>query len=103
MYYKHLESLAQLVEQIARFVVLLLWQSARKTVRSFEHRRCATNLKPLDSNMYFKHLEPLAQLVEHLTFNQRVEGSSPSWLTKFLLNNESEFRNFFKRAPWSSG
>ncbi len=25
--------------------------------------------------------EPLAQLVEHLTFNQRVEGSSPSWLT----------------------
>ena len=25
-------------------------------------------------------LEPLAQLVEHLTFNQRVEGSSPSWL-----------------------
>ncbi|CAI8699251.1 hypothetical protein EMIT074MI3_10003 [Bacillus licheniformis] len=26
-------------------------------------------------------MEPLAQLVEHLTFNQRVEGSSPSWLT----------------------
>jgi hypothetical protein len=26
-------------------------------------------------------LEPLAQLVEHLTFNQGVEGSSPSWLT----------------------
>jgi hypothetical protein len=28
-----------------------------------------------------KGFEPLAQLVEHLTFNQRVEGSSPSWLT----------------------
>ena len=28
--------------------------------------------------------EPLAQLVEHLTFNQRVEGSSPSWLTSFF-------------------
>ncbi|CDN43411.1 hypothetical protein BN871_CX_00070 [Paenibacillus sp. P22] len=27
--------------------------------------------------------EPLAQLVEHLTFNQGVEGSSPSWLTIF--------------------
>ncbi len=27
--------------------------------------------------------EPLAQLVEHLTFNQRVEGSSPSWLIIF--------------------
>ena len=27
------------------------------------------------------YFEPLAQLVEHLTFNQRVEGSSPSWLT----------------------
>ena len=25
--------------------------------------------------------EPLAQQVEHLTFNQGVEGSSPSWLT----------------------
>ncbi len=27
------------------------------------------------------HFEPLAQLVEHLTFNQGVDGSSPSWLT----------------------
>ena len=27
--------------------------------------------------------EPLAQLVEHLTFNQRVAGSSPAWLTIF--------------------
>ena len=26
------------------------------------------------------HLEPLAQLVEHLTFNQRVAGSSPARL-----------------------
>lgn len=25
---------------------------------------------------------PLAQSVEHLTFNQGVEGSIPSWLTK---------------------
>ena len=31
------------------------------------------------------YLEPLAQLVEHLTFNQRVEGSSPSWLIRFFL------------------
>ncbi len=29
--------------------------------------------------------EPLAQLVEHLTFNQGVEGSSPSWLTIFTI------------------
>jgi hypothetical protein len=28
----------------------------------------------------YENREPLAQLVEHLTFNQRVEGSSPSWL-----------------------
>ena len=27
---------------------------------------------------------PLAQLVEHLTLNQGVEGSSPSWITKIL-------------------
>ncbi len=31
--------------------------------------------------------EPLAQLVEHLTFNQGVEGSSPSWLTSFFAND----------------
>ncbi len=35
--------------------------------------------------------EPLAQAVEHLTFNQGVDGSSPSWLTKISV------------APWSSG
>jgi hypothetical protein len=27
--------------------------------------------------------EPLAQLVEHLTFNQGVVGSNPTWLTIF--------------------
>ena len=32
--------------------------------------------------VFFNLYEPLAQSVEHLTFNQRVEGSSPSWLTK---------------------
>ena len=26
--------------------------------------------------------EPLAQSAEHLTFNQRVWGSNPQWLTK---------------------
>ena len=31
--------------------------------------------------------DPVAQQVEHLTFNQRVEGSSPSWLTSFLKIN----------------
>ena len=31
-----------------------------------------------------KLCEPLAQSVEHLTFNQGVEGSIPSWLTKLL-------------------
>ena len=37
-----------------------------------------------DLTSYSLKNEPLAQLVEHLTFNQRVEGSSPSWLT--ILN-----------------
>ena len=27
--------------------------------------------------------DPLAQLVEHLTFNQGVDGSNPSWITSF--------------------
>jgi hypothetical protein len=40
--------------------------------------------------------EPLAQLVEHLTFNQRVEGSSPSWLTKDF--RECEIFNVFYHA-----
>ncbi len=52
--------------------------------RGFESRR-------------FRHFillyEPLAQLVEHLTFNQGVEGSSPSWLT---------FHLYFMRT-WLSG
>jgi hypothetical protein len=30
-----------------------------------------------------KRLEPLAQMAEHLTFNQRVRGSNPRWLTKY--------------------
>ena len=38
---------------------------------------------PIAGTIY-KIYEPLAQLVEHLTFNQRVEGSSPSWLITFL-------------------
>ncbi len=37
--------------------------------------------------------EPLAQLVEHLTFNQGVEGSSPSWLTIY----------FFVMRSWWNG
>ena len=36
---------------------------------------------PWFESRYPSHFyEPLAQLVEHLTFNQRVEGSNPSWL-----------------------
>ena len=30
---------------------------------------------------HFINREPLAQSVEHLTFNQRVAGSNPAWLT----------------------
>ena len=41
-------------------------------------------LKNFINIIMYKLHEPLAQLVEHLTFNQRVEGSSPSWLTIFL-------------------
>ncbi len=37
----------------------------------------------LPSHFIYNLFEPLAQLVEHLTFNQRVEGSSPSWLTLY--------------------
>ena len=29
----------------------------------------------------WERYDPLAQLVEHLTFNQGVDGSSPSWVT----------------------
>ena len=32
--------------------------------------------------------DPLAQLVEHLTFNQRVEGSNPSWVTSQESRNK---------------
>ena len=46
------------------------------------------NEKLVDSNgrLLYNHIlweryDPLAQLVEHLTFNQGVDGSSPSWVT----------------------
>ena len=42
------------------------------------------------SNPASQPLEPLAQLVEHLTFNQRVRGSNPLWLT-FLTSSIGVF------------
>jgi hypothetical protein len=39
--------------------------------------------------------EPLAQLVEHLTFNQRVRGSNPLWLTCKTLLRKCFFYEFF--------
>ena len=33
-------------------------------------------------DILIERLEPLAQLAEHLTFNQRVRGSNPRWLTR---------------------
>jgi hypothetical protein len=41
--------------------------------------------------------EPLAQLAEHLTFNQRVGGSNPPWLTNLLIN-EAVFIDLFDKA-----
>ena len=35
---------------------------------------------------YGRHEEPVAQPVEHLTFNQRVPGSSPGGLTNLLID-----------------
>src|SRR5260370_42010757 len=45
-----------------------------------------TNIGPKAGRRVVKHrkqdLGPVAQLVEHLTFNQRVAGSSPARLTR---------------------
>lgn len=60
------------------------------------HAQRGISKKLVDNNvdvLYTKNLishDLLAQLVEHLTFNQGVDGSSPSWVTIFL-------------ARWSSG
>ncbi len=46
---------------------------------------------PVGSAIFDKvQYEPLAQLVEHLTFNQGVVGSSPTWLTFLLLQSLAE-------------
>ena len=37
------------------------------------------------------HFGPVAQLVEHLTFNQRVPGSSPGQVTKKLRRKSGLF------------
>ncbi len=42
---------------------------------------CHAGDRGFESRQLRQLFEPLAQLVEHLTFNQGVEGSSPSWLT----------------------
>jgi hypothetical protein len=42
---------------------------------------CHAGDRGFESRQLRHYFEPLAQLVEHLTFNQGVEGSSPSWLT----------------------
>ena len=37
--------------------------------------------------------DPVAQLAEHLTFNQRVEGSNPSGITRGMPNGECRVPN----------
>src|SRR5436190_1798180 len=44
--------------------------------------------------------ESLAQPVEHLAFNEGVDGSNPSRLTKFLMNLDSVARHL-KSSPMS--
>ena len=50
-------------------------------------RRQVGKARDFDSRMRWfessrpSQYDPLAQLVEHLTFNQGVDGSSPSWVT----------------------
>jgi hypothetical protein len=49
------------------------------------------------------YLEPLAQLVEHLTFNQGVEGSSPSWLTTLPSAGVAELADALDLGSSASG
>jgi hypothetical protein len=68
---------------------------------------CHAGDRGFESRQLRQLFEPLAQLVEHLTFNQGVEGSSPSWLTlymrKWLRGRASpcqgEGRGFESRLP----
>ena len=46
----------------------------------------------------YSYDEPLAQLVEHLTFNQRVVGSNPAWLTIFMAELETTDLDLGKRG-----
>jgi hypothetical protein len=74
-----------LAQSVARFVEQLQRQLARKA-----EGLLSTGFKRNLFRDLFEY-EPLAQSVEHLTFNQRVEGSSPSWLTKVFLDRENNF------------
>ena len=46
------------------------------------------NLHNITLNSDFLILGPLAQLVEHLTLNQGVVGSIPTWPTKTKNSNQ---------------
>ena len=63
---------------------------ATPTIRTFSKSVWLGLTCPQFYSILSKCLEPLAQLAEHLTFNQGVDGSNPSWLAKTM-------------APWRSG
>ncbi len=70
------EPLAQLVEQ-ASYLRYFLAGLRGVRLHCFP---CNTTSITYESMSVIIKYEPLAQLVEHLTFNQRVGGSSPPWL-----------------------
>ena len=78
----------RLITEVITYKRGLLFNSKLHTTRRFSSVGRAPALQAgghwfEPSNLHF--FEPLAQSVEHLTFNQRVEGSNPSWLIFSIL------------------
>ena len=67
---------------VSRTYVTLLTQGKKKPSSEMIDRLAKLGLTANLTSMYPQSRGSVAQLVEHLTFNQMVEGSIPSALTK---------------------
>lgn len=61
--------------------MVLQFFSRLQEIHSRQYCRAETSVRSFNDAGFYWRPDPVAQVVEHLTFNQRVLGSSPSGVT----------------------